>query len=444
MNDLAPDKMVASFDSATGLLGAISAALRGESFPRLGQSALQGAGVRTAGHLPWPVLRRIYTRMGAAEGIAANRLADVDMAAVARWLTDQLPTRSYQAAMIGSSNGALAHLAAALQVPWLPGTVLVPVRRRGDPERLDLALDFGAEHAPGLLERNPDVVLHQMHDQAQDRLMVAEMAYFRVKWRALPQAYADHLERTLAPGAPVILVEDESRWPSVTVSDRHYFQPGAQGGLMPADYLARPHTPQPDTRVAEAEWGADPEFGAAVQAWCAAHGHPCVRLRYTGPQAAAHSVATVFRSWYQDRGEEARRLVVPSFALGDPWRTINTASVPYWSFFAVRPALDALDEHLRRSAPYDQVSIMLFQHGTDSPGAAPPPEWAEVVRGHGAKVDFPGLRTDKFPHDVGFLGRYTKAFDAFPPARRPWSPLDVDSALAGLAAAGLGVERLGS
>lgn len=66
---------------------------------------------------------------------------------------------------------------------------------------------------------------------------------------------------------------------------------------MPQDYLARPHTTRPDSRVAEAEWGADPAFGQAAQAR------------------------------------------VPSFALGDPWRTINTASVPYWTVFAGRPAV---------------------------------------------------------------------------------------------------------
>ena len=442
MGELAPDRAVASFDSATGLLAAVGAALRGQPFPRLGQSRVRGRGVRAAGHLPWPVLRRLYARMGAAEGIQPEQLGAVNMAAVAQWLTEQLPQRRYPAALVGSSNGALAHLAAACQIPWLPGTVLVPVRRSGDPERLDQALEFGAEHAPPFLARNPEVVLHQMHDQAQDRLMVAEMAYFRVKWRTLPDAYADHLTRNLAPGAPVILVEDESTWPAVTVADRHFFQPGAQGGLLPDDYLERPHTPQPDTRAAEAEWGADPEFGPAVQAWCRAHGHPCLRLRYPGPQAPAHAVASVFREWYAGRGESTGRLLVPSFALGDPWRTINTASVPYWTFFAVQPALEALEEHLQRSAPYDEVAIMLFQHGAESPGIAPPDAWADVVRRHGARPQFPGLRTDRFPHDVGFLGRYTTAFDHFPPARQPWSRLDLAQATAGLAAAGLAIESV--
>ncbi|MGH3367151.1 MAG: hypothetical protein ACRDOY_08110 [Nocardioidaceae bacterium] len=66
------------------------------------------------------------------------------------------------------------------------------------------------------------------------------------------------------------------------VGDRHVFQTGAHGGVEP---LARPHHPRPNHDAPEAEWGADPGFGSAVAAWCRAHGHPLVRLYYTGPQA---------------------------------------------------------------------------------------------------------------------------------------------------------------
>jgi hypothetical protein len=189
-NQLAPQDVVASFDSATVLHAGLAAALRGQPFPHLGHSAGAAAAVRVGGKLPWPVLRRLYTRIGASEGIDPDRLPDVDMAAVARCLADGYPQRRYPAALVGSSNGALTHLAAALQVPWLPGTVLVSIARRGDPQRPVDALRFSERFAPGLLDPNPDVVLHHMHDQVQDKLMVARMTCFRTKWRQLPEAYA--------------------------------------------------------------------------------------------------------------------------------------------------------------------------------------------------------------------------------------------------------------
>jgi hypothetical protein len=137
--------------------------------------------------LPWPVVRQVYTRVGASEAVVPDRLADVDLDAVAGWLTEGYPPRRYPAALVASSNGALAHLAAALQVPWLPGTVLVPVARTGDPHRPVDALRFGERVAARLLAANPHVVLHQMHDPVQDELMVARMAYFRMKCGRCPK-----------------------------------------------------------------------------------------------------------------------------------------------------------------------------------------------------------------------------------------------------------------
>ncbi|GAB3749733.1 hypothetical protein [Microlunatus parietis] len=432
MSDLAPDRSAASFDSATALQAALAAALNGSGFPHLGQPASAARAIRAAAWLPWPLLRRLYSRLGASEGVRPDDLGRVDLAGVAEWLAGRLPRRRVPAVMIGSSNGALVHLAAALQVPWLPGTVLVPVRRTGDPDRPDDALRFGERVAPPLLERNPDIVLHQMHDQVQDELMVAEMAYFRVKWQRLPEAYARRLAETLAPGAPVIMIEDGSAWPVVRVGERHLFQAGAQGGLDPAGNLDRPHTPTPDGVAAEAEWGAAPALTDAVAAWCADHDHPLIRLRYESPQAPSHAVATIFRDWYRERGERADRLVVPSFAVGDPWRMISSGSVPYWAFFSVRSALVALDDHLARSDPYREIAVLPFQHGVWSAGIATPEDWARVGHAHGAEVTFPGLRRSAFPHDIGYLGRYGDALRRLPPAKEPWRPLPVPQALAGL------------
>jgi hypothetical protein len=77
------------------------------------------------------MLRGIYSRIGASEGINPRRLGDVDLSAVAGAFAERYPKRRYPAVLLGSSNGALTHLAAAMQVPWLPDTVLVPVAYGG-------------------------------------------------------------------------------------------------------------------------------------------------------------------------------------------------------------------------------------------------------------------------------------------------------------------------
>jgi hypothetical protein len=191
---LDPKEVVAAFDSASVLHAATVSALEGQPFRNLGSSALAGLGVRLAGRLPWSLLRSVYTRIGASEGISPRRLGDVDLAMVARSFVEPYPNRPYPAILLGASNGALIHLAAAMQLPWLPNTVLVPVAHVGDTDRPDEAMEFGRSVAPALLDRNPDVVLHHMHDQLQDVLMAERVSYFRVKWRRLPEAYASFID----------------------------------------------------------------------------------------------------------------------------------------------------------------------------------------------------------------------------------------------------------
>jgi hypothetical protein len=439
VSDLDPKQVVASFDSASVLHAATAAALEGQPFPNLGSSALAGLAVRAAGRLPWSLLRGIYTRIGASEGIDPRRLGDVDLAVVAASFADRYPTRRYPAILIGSSNGALTHLAAAMQLPWLPDTVLVPVAHVGDTDRPDQALEFGRSVAPSLLARNPDIVLHQMHDQLQDVLMAERMSYFRVKWRRLPDAYAAFAENHLAPNGTVVVVNDSSSWPVTRVGPRHVFQAGGRGGTPPEGYLEQPHTPAPDDEAAESEWGLDSAFRDDVRAWCDERGHGYAEIGYVGPQAPAAAVATVMRSWYRAREEPANRLVVPCFILGDPWQTICAGAVPFWIHFAVQPALQALKEYLDKTEPYRDANVFLFEHGTRSPGIATPEEFQAIIGQRGARVHLDGLNPERFPHDIGTLGRYGRVFDHLPRARHPWSPLSVDEALRGLAAAGLSV-----
>jgi hypothetical protein len=108
----------------------------------------------------------------------------------------------------------------------------------------------------------------------------------------------------------------------------------------------------------------------------------------------------------------------------------------------VQPALAALDDHLARSDPYRVVRLLLFQHGADSAGIARPEDWARTISAHGATPDFLGMDPAKFPHDIGFLGRYGAALDGLPRARHLWGSLPLARALRGLHDHGLSIEGL--
>lgn len=433
MKAVRPQDAVASFDSASAFLASLARALDGRGFPHLGQSRLKVPLVYASAALPTPLRRRAYAIASGREAIPVERLHTINLQQVAAWAAAQYPARRYPAVLVGSSNGALTHLAATIGIPWLPQTLLVPVRRTGaDPADARAASHFGLRHAPALLSSNPDVQLHHMHDANQDALSSSQMAYFRVKWTALPGAYTAFLQRQLEPDAPIIVVRDQSMWPVTRIDDRHVFQLGAQGGMSPQEYLDGPDVPAADETAAEAEWGFTDELLEPIRDWGRRNGHPVVELRYRHPQDPAPAVAELTRTWLRQRGEPAQRLLVSSFIIHDPWRTITTASVPFWTFFPVQGAADALATYLDNAA-YDHIDILLFSHGVQSRGLADAQTWQRLARRAQQRGRLLGVDAAAFPADFTAFARYAAALRSLPDATRPWSAMPIRQALAGLA-----------
>jgi pimeloyl-ACP methyl ester carboxylesterase len=181
---------IASFDSASAMVRATGRILRGKDFPQLGlapgllmpvMDPLAGA----LNSLPRQGRELFYITASGREAIPPERLEEPLAEEISRWVVDQYPRRTYPAAMIGSSNGAAVHLCAALGIPWLPQTVLIPVQHPGlspDEPKQDMA--WGREPGENLLAANPELALHHMHDANQDRLTIQRLTYFRVKRQA--------------------------------------------------------------------------------------------------------------------------------------------------------------------------------------------------------------------------------------------------------------------
>ncbi|MFD8493798.1 hypothetical protein [Amycolatopsis sp. NPDC059657] len=414
---------VAGFDSATAMVRALAMALRGKRFTALGQSKAAELPLRLSRWLPERVRTQLYRVAGAKEGSAPGELGELDLGEVADWLAGHYTgDERYPGVLIGSSNGAAIHLGAAAGVPWLPNTVLVPVKwPDNDPDHPRAALDFGRETALPLLHNNPDVALHHMHDGNQDRLMIAAMSYFRLKWLELPRAYQRFLTERLAPGAPIMLLDCTLRWPVTRVAERHYFQTGAYGGLQPQEYLQGSpaverflaeqgsplrafDAPEADATAPEAEWGLSPEFGAAVENWAAEHGHPVHRITFEDPQDLSGPVADLHREWLAAQGVRTNRLLVESFILLDPLGATRAGLVPYWTPFAVRPARDRLAEYLR-DREFTDLEVLLFPHGVRSAGIAEPEDWLALAD----NVRFPATDRKRYPADFRALAAYGSA-----------------------------------
>ncbi|MEV6843571.1 hypothetical protein [Actinoplanes sp. NPDC051411] len=441
---------IAGFDSASAMVVALARFLHGRDTPPLGKpvfGALRPVAA-VAARLPEGTRQWIYSMFSGAEGRPEAEVARFDADAVARAIAGVYPRRRYPAVAIGSSNGALTHLYAALGVPWLPQTMLLPVRQRGispdDPARAVHAFDRTAR---ALLDRNPDLVLHHMHDPNQDRLTLRRMAYFRVKRTRLGPAYEQFLTDVLEPDGTVLLAECGQQWPVTTVGERHVFQFGAVGGMPPAEYreagapladylrryrapVRRWQAPPADADAPEAEWGFEPGLREDVTTFATRRGFRVQRLSFDEAEDVSSLVADLYRWWYAQRGLPATRLLVDSFMMLDPWWTLRIGAVPYWTAFPVRPSLDRLHHYLDEADPYDFVQLGLFCHGVDSVGMAGADQWRTVLRRARSAGSFAGVSPRRYPSDPQTFFNFQRALRAVPDRHALPPPLPLATAAA--------------
>jgi hypothetical protein len=382
--------------------------------------------------LPERLRQRLY-RFGAwYEGVPASWLGQLRAEALSQWVVDKYPRRPYAAMLIGSSNGAAVHLCSALGVPWLPQTLLVPVRRFGvHPDDISRIIAATVQPAQALLRVNPELALYQMHDPNQDRLMSQIMAYFRVKRLRLGATYEQFIEDTVPPGGTLILLECQLSAPAAQVGERHFFQTGGLGDIPLAEYVqgsdrieaflrregSHRHCwepPEPEGERPESEWGFDPALREDVERLARRRGYRIQRLVFEHPQDLSPLVADFYRRWYRQRGMPGQRLVGESFALCEPCWTLRTGSVPYWSFFAVEAAAARLETYLDRVEPYDDIRLMLFSHGIDSIGLAPIERWQAILARARLHGSFLGVDEQAFPRDFATFVYYYDAMQKLP------------------------------
>jgi hypothetical protein len=171
-----PPDYIANFDSASAMLRATATSLDGRDFPLLGMlprkmmipAKMYGTVVN---HLPRHLREQVYIWSGWGEAISTRKAGEIDIERIDEWMVSEYRDDcKYPVIAIGSSNGALVHMYRAMQIPWLPQTVLIPIRRgKVHPDEPTEDIDKCRQAADDMLEANPDVVLHQMHDPNQDR-----------------------------------------------------------------------------------------------------------------------------------------------------------------------------------------------------------------------------------------------------------------------------------
>ncbi|MFA9443992.1 hypothetical protein [Egicoccus sp. AB-alg6-2] len=445
-----PPPFVAGFDSATAMVLATAAYLRGEDWPALGNPRALEPPVALANLLPRKAREQLFIVSGALETTSPRKMGSIDLDDIGEWLLDEYPERRYPAVAVGSSSGAAVNLNAALGSPWLPQTVFLPVRQPVHPDDPTEAMERGIEPGRELMEANPDWQLHHMHDANQDRLMVRVLTYFRVKRRNLGDGYERFLADRLPPGGTVLLYECRTRWNTTRIGDRHVFQHGAVGGATEREfhegservegYLERYDSPkrrwdgpEPDTVSPEAEWGFEESLRDDVLRFARERRYRVRRIVFDGPDDLSPLVADLYRWWYRRRRIPANRLMVGSFVINDPHWILRTGSVPYWMRFNMQPSLDALHEFLDGRDPFDEIHLALFQHGVQAVGIPSPDDWRELLARARTQGSTLGADLDEFPHDFAHYARYHRAMKQVParyPLPGPLSMREFDEFLA--------------
>ncbi|MEM5436088.1 hypothetical protein [Paraburkholderia diazotrophica] len=428
-----PPRGIARFDSAAGMAQALAATLHGKPFVSPSQSRVQDWLMSSANRLSPRARERCYSIGGMMEGIRRGQVRKLDIERIAEWVAGLYPQRQYDAAIVGSSNGALVHLAAALRIPWLPQTFLCPVRAPfRDPDDAQRGFKEGRPIVDALLAADERIAVHHMQDPNQDRLMLHAMHYFRLKHLALPLAYREFLLSSLRPGGTLYVNACTRAWPVTRTSSRSVYQFGATGGATEDEYLhggpsvkaslarygsKRAHwtPPAPNDIAPEAEWGFDERLMRDIE-WLAAQMRwRIVEIRYEEPESLSFVTAAVYRDWYRDVGIVPRRLVVDSFLLMEPLTTMRLHALPFWLLFCVESSADALQRYLQTQPAFDEIDMMLFSHGVESIGYAPIDRWRALLDTAKSEGRFAGVDEAHYPRDFATFARFGRALARLEP-----------------------------
>ncbi|PSB13249.1 hypothetical protein C7B76_20460 [filamentous cyanobacterium CCP2] len=425
-------RYITGLDSGTIALQALANYLHGKDLPSEGSiPSVKALGGEVTSHLPDPIIETLSTWAGWFNASPAKVVDDVRSETMSRWVLSQYPRRKYPAAMIGSCNGAAVHLGAALGIPWLPQTILVCLQHATDPDDATQAMEWAREPVQRLLRNNPDLRVYQLHDPNQDRIKVPRVIYFRLKRTRLGAAYRQFLTENLEPGATLFVLDCQYKWLSTQVDDRHFFQFGGTGHLMPEEYFQKSpqiaeflqqngsthqywNPPAPDGWFPESEWGYDPDLSEDIEAFAQQHGFRIQRIEFHHPQDLSPMVAELYRWWYQQRGIPNDRLFSESFVYLQPWWALRLGFVPFWTVFNDQTSANKLNEYLDKAKPFSEIYANLFSNGIQSLGVAPIEEWRSILERANRKGAFIGVNEQTYPGDLASFARHyldLKSFD---------------------------------
>jgi len=391
---------VVSFDSGTRVVREIAEALSGEgcsileAYPRgseifLGLVSLLPEGSRIA-MIEWGMRRSL--------GHHPGRAADVSVDALAKWCVAQYAgDKRYPVILLGSPNGAVAHLGALLGAPLLTTSFGLTFRHPPiDPDDLASYRETSLAAAERIVESNPgggyEIVCH--YDPVHDRSMVQAADFVRIKLHDLPDAYRGFIRDRLAPGGTLVTVDCAYRWPQIALAERIFLQIGGLGAIDPAEYLEE-WAPTASVEIRrESEWGCPEPFAQAVIDCAEELAIDWFEIARDHP--AEYSLLA-YEAYLSCDDVRPNAVLVDSFNHQNPRTNLVTGIPGLWLPFNTADGLD-LVSRAWSGKDVDAIYFAPLPSFAGSPDTVTIEAWEEHLAFHGT-IEWIGIRPDKHPAD---------------------------------------------
>ncbi len=341
-------------------------------------------------------------------GVSPDRASDVSVDALAGWCVAQYPgDEKYPVIVVGSPNGAVAHLSALLGAPFLTTSFGLTFRHPTiDPDDIDAYRQTSTIAAERILAANPDggyeIICHD--DPLHDRSMVRVADFLRIKLLDLPEVYRDFVRERLAPGGTVILIDCTYSWPQISLGDGAYLQVGGLGAVDASDYLKQWEIADPTELRRESEWGCPEAFANAVINEATSEGIRVIRIAYDQP--ADYSLLA-YNAYLACENVRSGRVLIDCFNHMNPRTNLETGIPGLWLPFNTTDGVDlvrrALDDRT-----FTTVYVALLPSFARSPDTVSLEGWAGAIQPYGP-LEWIGIDPAEYPADP--LAPYRFAHD---------------------------------
>jgi len=338
--------------------------------------------------------------MSLSLGEPERKLTGFDIGSLFEWCIAQYPRTAgkYQAIVIGSPNGAVAHLSALLRAPFLTSSFALAIRHPPiDPDDIDAYAAAGGRLAAGILEKSGassiEVIDH--YDPIHDRPLVKYVNFLRLKLLELPAVYKGFILENLAPGGMIVLVDCTYSWPQYTVGERSYFQVGGLGEVSPEEYLERFGLDLPLEERRESEWGCPEEFAASVRDFADENGIEVLEIKYERPEDYSR---LAYDAYLSCPGAKKDELLIDSFNYQNPRTNVETGVPALWLPFNTNDTL-VFAKGFLEGKTFSNIYLALVPSFARSKDTASLEDWDELLAAHG-ELSLLGIDRRTFPADT--------------------------------------------